>query len=123
MISGMEVQVCVYLFFKIGKYTLPILGGWRCWRSGRGQGMTPCYCFFTVPEQQQAEPVQIILAPGEQVAVLPSLTEEVDTPVATAVQVEPIISASVLVESSPSASQPAEEQPASPGEWCSQMRR
>ena len=76
---------------------------------------------FTVPEQQQAEPVQIISAPGEQVAVLPSLTEEMDTPIATAVQVEPSISASVLVESSPSAAKPVEELLPSPGEWCREM--
>ncbi|XP_059933079.1 collagen alpha-3(VI) chain-like isoform X3 [Gadus macrocephalus] len=70
----------------------------------------------TVSEQQQAEPAQIISAPGEQVAVLPSLTAEIDTPIATAAQVEPIISARVLVESSPSAAKPVEELLPSPAD-------
>uniref|UniRef100_A0A8C4YU99 Collagen type VI alpha 3 chain n=1 Tax=Gadus morhua TaxID=8049 RepID=A0A8C4YU99_GADMO len=70
----------------------------------------------TVSEQQQAEPAQIISAPGEQVAILPSLTAEIDTPIATAAQVEPSISARVLVESSPSAAKPVEELLPSPAD-------
>jgi hypothetical protein len=75
-----------------------------------------------VSEQQQADPAQIISAPGEQVAILPSLTAEIDTPIATAAQVEPSISARVLVESSPSAAKPVEELLPSPGERCSEMK-
>ncbi|XP_030194980.1 collagen alpha-3(VI) chain isoform X9 [Gadus morhua] len=73
-------------------------------------------CPSTVSEQQQAEPAQIISAPGEQVAILPSLTAEIDTPIATAAQVEPSISARVLVESSPSAAKPVEELLPSPAD-------
>lgn len=86
--------------------------------------MRPRCVVFAVPDMQQAEQVQevqVVPAPGEQVVVLPSPTEEKEkeSPASPAEQVEPRISASVLVESSPSlVEQVKEEVPASPGEWC-----